>query len=268
MRIACSSWSFRSQIVREGPEVGLRNFVDQLVDLGIRGAEFLESHLGEQSLERIIGLAKYCNTRGIEIPTIALENDFSWIDSTHRTAQVARVKRWIQIASEAQIPYLRLFTGEKKPKTDITLQKRLVLECLSECACEASRCGNVTLAVENHGVHAVYSTPHDMLELLRDVNSEYVKLCLDPYNFYSVNLGEETIYEGAKLLVPLAVHTHALINEFGEDGRATNMDLDRIMTIYKDAGYEGYISIEYYGESEPYEPVRLAAKQIQRFIRG
>lgn len=47
--------------------------------------------------------------------------------------------------------------------------------------------------------------------------------------------------------MPFAKAVSAKSNVFGADGQESNIDYSRILKIVKDAGYTGYIGIEYEG---------------------
>ena len=54
-------------------------------------------------------------------------------------------------------------------------------------------------------------------------------------------------YKGIAELMPFAKGVSAKSHEFDENGNEVRSDFDRIMKIVKDAGYTGYVGIEYEG---------------------
>ena len=54
-------------------------------------------------------------------------------------------------------------------------------------------------------------------------------------------------YQGMKELMPYAKAVSAKSHEFDEKGNETGSDFYRIMNIVLDAGYKGYVGIEYEG---------------------
>ena len=54
-------------------------------------------------------------------------------------------------------------------------------------------------------------------------------------------------YKGVKELMPFAKAVSAKSHDFDEDGNETRTDYMKMMKIVLDAGYHGYVGIEYEG---------------------
>ena len=54
-------------------------------------------------------------------------------------------------------------------------------------------------------------------------------------------------YQGVKELMPFAKAVSAKSNDFDKDGNEIHTDFLKMMKIVKDAGYRGYVGIEYEG---------------------
>jgi sugar phosphate isomerase/epimerase len=54
-------------------------------------------------------------------------------------------------------------------------------------------------------------------------------------------------YQGVKELMPFAKAVSAKSHDFDADGNETNTDYEKMMKIVLDAGYRGYVGIEYEG---------------------
>jgi hypothetical protein len=64
-----------------------------------------------------------------------------------------------------------------------------------------------------------------------------------------------------ELLMPMAKAVSAKSYAFDEDGNETTLDYPRILQIVKDAGYTGYIGVEFEG-GLPEEDGILATKDL------
>jgi len=261
MKVSCSSWSFRKYI--SSGHMDLEEFIKIISKLKIRGVELLESHFGKVTAEYIAHLKSVADSVNEKVVAVALENDFAQIKDKQRELEVEHVKRWIKLANLTKIPYLRVFTGNQKQGIERHIQNKWVCECFKKCA-EVLERTEVYLGIENHGKQALYSTADQLLELLENVGSKHVKLCLDPYNF--IWQGENILYESTKRLIPYALHTHLLVNEFDKEGYPTNLDLKRLIKIYKASNYQGYISIEYFGDKDPYQATKKASEILNRIL--
>ncbi|MFW5653671.1 MAG: hypothetical protein ACOC0P_06455, partial [Planctomycetota bacterium] len=72
-------------------------------------------------------------------------------------------------------------------------------------------------------------------------------------------------YEGVKELMPFAKAVSAKTNEFDADGNEVRTDYRRMMKIVLDAGYHGWVGIEYEGSQRPEtEGVRLTKQLLER----
>lgn len=79
--------------------------------------------------------------------------------------------------------------------------------------------------------------------------------CTEPYDKY----------EGVRKFMPYARAVSAKFYDFDDQGNETNIDYPRMLQIVKDAGFDGYIGIEYEGDglSEP-EGIRATKALLER----
>ena len=69
-------------------------------------------------------------------------------------------------------------------------------------------------------------------------------------------------YKGMEELMPHALAVSAKSNVFDEEGNERNLDYRRILEIVKDAGYTGYIGVEYEGGELSEEEGILATRDL------
>ena len=75
-------------------------------------------------------------------------------------------------------------------------------------------------------------------------------------------------YKGVQELMPFAKAVSAKSHEFDATGNETQTDYTRMMTIVMNAGYHGYVGIEYEGDklSEP-DGIRATKALLEKFMR-
>jgi sugar phosphate isomerase/epimerase len=74
-------------------------------------------------------------------------------------------------------------------------------------------------------------------------------------------------YEAVRKLMPYAKGVSFKCYDFGPDGAETTLDMDRLMKIVFDAGYRGWVGIEYEGQRmTEYEGVAAAKKYLDRLL--
>jgi sugar phosphate isomerase/epimerase len=72
-------------------------------------------------------------------------------------------------------------------------------------------------------------------------------------------------YKGVEQFMPYAKAVSAKSNEFDAQGNETKTDYLRMMKIVKDAGYKGYVGIEYEGDKlDEYAGIRATKALLER----
>lgn len=276
MKIGCMQWSLRNPILRG--ELGNYEFIEQLAAESFAGAELLESYIEGKDAFFVTRLGLLGRSRGVDIVALGVENNFCFAEREKRMAQIRRVENWIRIASIAEVPLVRVATSDVEPGVAYAQQVRWVEDSLKECA-EYAESRGVTLAVENHS--GVCASADELGELIERVGSARVRVALDPYNFiwafrkdssrtpHKFEFGPftESMYKETERLAPLMVIAHAKFDDFDERGDIAVMDYRRILGIYRSAGFDGCLSLEYYGNKEPWEPLRQARQYLEGLIR-
>jgi sugar phosphate isomerase/epimerase len=80
---------------------------------------------------------------------------------------------------------------------------------------------------------------------------------------WSAGCGEMyDIYKGVEELMPYAKAVSAKSHDFDAQGRETGIDYTRMLKIVKDAGYTGFIGVEYEGSGLSEEEGILATKKL------
>jgi sugar phosphate isomerase/epimerase len=122
---------------------------------------------------------------------------------------------------------------------------------------------DINVIVENHG--GLSSNGAWLAAVMKKVDHPRCGTLPDFGNF---NLGggkEYDRYQGVKELMPFAKGVSAKSHDFDAEGNETRTDYRRMLKIVLDAGYHGYIGIEYEGSklSEP-EGIRATKKLLER----
>ena len=79
------------------------------------------------------------------------------------------------------------------------------------------------------------------------------------------NFDDYDRYEGVEELMPLAKAVSAKSHDFDAEGNEVHTDYMRMMRIVLDAGYRGYVGIEYEGsELDEYAGIRATQRLLER----
>ena len=116
----------------------------------------------------------------------------------------------------------------------------------------------INVVVENHG--GLSSNGKWLASVLAKVESPYCGSLPDFGNF-----GEYDRYQGVKELMPSAKAVSAKSHDFDDKGNETATDYFRMMKIVLDAGFHGYVGIEYEGsELDEYTGIRRTKALLER----
>lgn len=218
-------------------------FLDFCAGEGIDGAELTSYYFpADVSDDELLRVRRHAFLRGVGISGTAVGNTFALPDGAQLTEEIAGVKRWIDRAAVLGAPHIRVFAGSAKG-LDEAAARRQVVKSLEECADYAGRKG-IFLGVENHG--GVVATADGLLEVVRAVSSPWVGINLDTGNFHS-----DDPYGDLVKCAPYAVNVQVKV-EMRPKGRGKEpADLNRLVRILRDAGYQGWVALEYEAEPDP-----------------
>jgi sugar phosphate isomerase/epimerase len=125
----------------------------------------------------------------------------------------------------------------------------------------------INIIVENHG--GLSSNGEWLSSVIRRVDHARCGTLPDFGNFNLGNGEEYDRYQGVKELMPFAKGVSAKSLDFDEHGDESRIDYRRMMKIVLDAGYRGFIGIEYGGNrlSEP-DGIRATKSLLERVGGG
>ncbi len=250
----------------QGKALTLEELIPRARQYGYDGVEFdgKRPHANplDMSSNRCRELRRIADGEGIEIFGVAANNDFSSPIPEHRECQICYVRHLIQVASELNAPTVRVFfawpgvTKHPQVASYETAQRvwrvthepfsaeetwAWCREGLAECSRYAADAG-VTLALQNH--EPVTHDHHDVLRMVREVNSPALKVSLDPWGL--PDKSPEYIRQAARDVGPLQVLCHfGGVYERGPDGKIVGEPHFRpFVAAMKEIGYKGYMSYE------------------------
>jgi sugar phosphate isomerase/epimerase len=234
---------------------------------GIEGVEFVNQFFKDKAHDSayLKDLKSRADDHGVRCVLIMIdgEGDLSNPDQSKRNDSVENHKKWVDAAAALGCHSIRVNTGNHYSPTDVGA----VSEACSALTEYADKHG-INVICENHGGPS--SNPDALLAVIKKVNSPRFGTLPDFGNFppkppgpYSID-----IYDAIARMMPYAKGVSAKSYDFGPDGKETHLDYARIMKIVSDAGYNGFVGIEYEGDqlSEP-EGIKATKKLLER-LRG
>lgn len=121
----------------------------------------------------------------------------------------------------------------------------------------------INVIVENHG--GLSSNGQWLAATIKKANHPRCGTLPDFGNF-RIKEGENyDRYQGVTELMPFAKAVSAKSHDFDEKGNETHTDYEKMMKIVLDAGYHGYVGIEYEGgKIDEYQGVKLTKALLER----
>jgi len=236
-------------------------------DYGIEGAEFVNQFFKDKAQDStyLKDLKKRANDAGVTCVLIMIdgEGDLSAEKQEERQKAVDNHKKWVDAAAALGCHAIRVNTGHHYSPTNLGP----VSEACGLLTDYGTKNG-ISIICENHGGSS--SNPDAMVALMKAVNKAAFGTLPDFGNFPLDDKGNYKIdvYDAISRMMPYAKGVSAKSYDFGEDGTETKLDYARILKIVTDAGYHGFVGIEYEGSrlSEP-EGIR-ATKRLLEKLRG
>lgn len=266
LRLALAAYSFRNffKTMRGKPntknpdrQIEMTDFISFCAEHDCGGAEltsyFFDPDVGGDYLAECRHLA---HTTGIEICGTAVGNNFSYPKGApEREQQMAYVKQWIDNAVILGAPHIRVFAGKHPKGVSAEDAERNASEALEEAGEYAGKHG-IFLGIENHDS---IGTADRLLRIVTAVKSPWVGVNLDTGNFRAADPYAEM--EGsAPYAINVQVKTKLKVN-----GKEEEADLERVGNILRDAGYQGYVVLEYEENHDPYEGVPPVLDRMRKF---
>jgi sugar phosphate isomerase/epimerase len=216
-----------------------------------------------------------CDSAGVESVLIMCDalGDLGDTDTTKRSQAIENHHQWVEAAAYLGCHAIRVNaagTGTKEEVKDAAIQGLGALT-------EYGQTHGISIIVENHGSYS--SDGSWLASVMEGVNSPYCGTLPDFGNFCitksadnSECVEEYDRYKGMIELMPYAKGVSAKSHDFDAAGNEVHTDFKRMLQIVQDAGYAGYIDIEYEGsdltESEGIKATKKLLEKVGAEIAG
>lgn len=240
MWVSLAAYSVRNALTNGSMD--LFGFIDWCSELNLAGTE-LTSYYFEDDFDAayLRRLRNRAFRKGVTISGTAIRNDFCQPPGAAKDREVAQVKRWIDHAAELFAPHVRIFAGDIPEGTDKKTAIGWTAEGIKQILRQAETRG-VMIGLENHG--GITAEAADLLAICEEVGDHpWFGVNLDTGNYHSNDPYGELV-----LSAPKAVNVQIKVEMSGLGRRRVPADLERIRDIIVDAGYKGWIVLEYEAE--------------------
>lgn len=247
-KISLAEWSLHQALWKK--EFTNLDFpVKAVKDFGIYGVEYVSTFFKDTSTEYLNELLKITKDNNVTNVLIMVDGQGSLgdIDQANRKKAIDNHHRWIEAAKFLGCHSIRVNAAGRGTETEIADNMVESLSTLSTFAANHK----INVIVENHGGYS--SNGKWLSGIMKRVNMNNCGTLPDFGNFRVSATEEYDRYLGIQEMMPFAKGVSAKSYEFDSEGNEVRFDFYRIMKIVKDAGYKGWVGIEYEGTklSEP-----------------
>ncbi len=253
MKLSCAGYTFDTYFRKKG--LTLEQYVDVCADMRLDGVELTQYYFPETGNAYLNRLKRQLLRRGLAVAGAAIGGSFCLASPDERKQHIAFTKEWLDISLRLGAPCLRIFAGPAPEGHTEEEAFGWVVAGLKECAAKAEQVG-VTIGVENHG--GLTGTADGLVRILKAVGSDWVAALLDFGNYH------RDPYAEFAQTAPHTVMTHVKpTSDFaGERGW---VDYRKVSEIMAQAGYRGFLSIEY---EEPGKDAMVEVPRFAAYLRG
>jgi len=259
-KISLAEWSFHQALFAN--EMTNLDFPRVTRELGLEGVEYVNQFFKDKAKDEkyLAELKKITQNEGVTNVLIMCDAEgmVGAPDKAERLKTVENHKKWIDAAAFLGCHSIRVNAQSEGTYEE---QQKLAADGL-RMLCEYGDTKKINVIVENHG--GLSSNGEWLTGVMKLVDHKRVGTLPDFGNFTLNYETGETFdrYRGVEMLMPYAKGVSAKSNVFDENGDEAKMDYYRLMKIVDDAGYKGFVGIEYEGTELSEKEGVIATKKL------
>ncbi len=263
-KISLAQWSLHKLLF--GGELDHLDFAAEAKKMGFGAVEYVNSFFKDKATDA--AYLKQMNTRAADAGVKQLlimcdgEGNLGDADNAARGRAVENHRKWLDAAKELGCHSIRVNAASSGSWDE---QRDRAADGLRRL-CELAEPLDLHVLVENHG--GLSSNGKWLAEVMRAVDHPRVGTLPDFGNFcmdWSRSDQDDAWYDryqGVTELMPFAKAVSAKSHDFDEQGRETATDYLKMMRIVREAGYSGWVGVEYEGSRLPPREGSLATKRL------
>lgn len=274
-RIGVSTYSFWGFDRREYQSI--EKCLELAADMGFDGVEILQVQMDDFSPAALRKIKSRAFTLGLDLMGFSTHQGFLSPSEARRRENVLKTAMFLEQAYDLGIPTIRVNTGQWGTSKDFDelmknrgIEPRLegftdddgfkwVIDSFAQLIPEAEKRG-VIMGLENHwglGISA-----EGVLRVVEALKSPWLQVTLDTGNFL------EDPYPKLAQLAPKTVLVQAKTYHGGGRWYTLGLDYGKIAQIMRDAGYRGYVSLEFEGKEDPKTAVPKSLAELRKHFGG
>lgn len=237
-------------------------------EFGISAVEYVNAFFKDKAKDTkyLNELLLRCNDNGVKNHLIMCdgEGNLGELDNAKRMQAVENHYKWVEAAKYLGCATIRVNAYGVGTAAEV---RTAAIDGLGRLGEFASKVG-INVIVENHGG---YSSDGSWLSgVMKEVGKKNVGTLPDFNNFCLTRQGNKCVeeydrYKGTLEMMPYAKAVSAKSLDFDEQGNCIETDYVKMLKIVKDAGFKGYVGIEYEGDKVgEYEGIKKTKALLER----
>jgi sugar phosphate isomerase/epimerase len=258
--LGCPDWTLE-QAAEHAAANGYRALEVRLLD-----REIIPADLSAEQRQRV---KRVMQQSGVGIIALGLSTRFSALDPAERHKNVQDLERYIELANDLGVPYVRTFGGNVMEGATLRQTIDWVAEGVSAAIPTAEKHG-VTVLLETHDA---FCRGEEVAAVLAQVPHERVKAVWDVHHPFRMG---ESIHDTWRLIGERTAHVHIKDGRRRPDGSwqlvllgEGEVPCRQIVELLHQNGYQGYITAEWEKKWHPeIEPPEVALPQHAETLRA
>jgi len=255
MIIGLSSWSLHKEIEKGMDifsflEVASRRY-------GAEAVEIVSGHLGETGRDALSRIAEALAKNRLRLANIPIDGQSALDVALDKEKHLDFFLPLMDAASRLGATSVRVNSGGSPEREE---DFKAVVEGYRILVKEGAKRGLLTL-IENHG--GLTERAEAILRIIKETGMKELGTCPDTGNFPA-----EARYRELELVAPYMKIAHIKTYEFDDSGNETSIDVSRCIEIFRRAGFDGVLSIEYEGKGDALEGVEKSVRLLRRLLAG
>jgi sugar phosphate isomerase/epimerase len=234
-------------------------------ECGIEAVEYVNRFFMDKARDEkyLADLKKRCADLGVTSVLIMCddEGELGNPDDAERKKAVENHHKWVEAAKFLGCHSIRVNAASRGSRDE---QAKLAADGLRQLA-EYGAKHDINVIVENHGGWS--SNGAWLAEVIKSVGLPNCGTLPDFGNFQTSPGEWYDRYQGVAELMPYAKGVSAKSHEFDAEGNEVRTDYRKMVKIVLDAGYHGYIGVEWEGERPDEKEGILLTKRLLEKVR-
>lgn len=270
-KLSLAQWSLNKSIRFDGADP--LDFAQRASEFGFGGIEYVSQlyskKIESMGMDSVLTQLK-ANSEKFGVKSLLImvdgEGSLASTDAAERMKTIENHYKWVDAAKFLGCHSIRVNAHGEGSAEEVAEAAVDGLSKLSEYAAKQG----INVLVENHGGYT--SNGAWLADVMKRVGKENCGTLPDFGNFcQTIGYGSINdpnckdpydIYKGVKELMPYAKAVSAKSYDFDENGNQPKIDYKKMMKIVKDAGYTGFVGVEYEGSNVSEEEGIVLTKNL------